>query len=337
MSFEDSAYITLRNLHLDGRQRNVAGIVAEAGGDYAHNITLENLQIYDYDHQRGNTGITTRSPAWNWIIRNNHIHHVGTGMYLGQPDGGSPFIAGVIEDNLVEATLGYNIQIKHQSERKIIPGMPTGPMRTVIRYNTLSKAEHGEGASGARPNLLVGHFPPSGPGQYDQYLIYGNLFYENPHERLLQGEGNVALYNNLFVNRRGEDDGLGGDGVIFLPHNDVPKNTYVLRNTVLTTGTGIQIKEPDSSYEQIVAGNAIFSPQPIKLDGIAGEFNFTAQFAAAPEYLNAPMAERGELDLAPKTERLAKDVGLPRPRHKIPHLHRDYNLNERRQPTWGAF
>ncbi len=59
-----------------------------------------------------------------------------------------------------------------------------------------------------RPNVLVGHFPLEGPGVDDDYAIYGNFFYQNRDEALFQGEGNVALYGNLFVNEYGDAIGF---------------------------------------------------------------------------------------------------------------------------------
>ncbi len=56
-------------------------------------------------------------------------------------------------------------------------------------------------ADSARPNVLVGHFPRQGRGVEDDYLIHDNFFYQNRHESLFQGEGNVVpLTGNLFVN-----------------------------------------------------------------------------------------------------------------------------------------
>ena len=67
----------------------------------------------------------------------------------------------------------------------------------------------------ARPSLLVGHFPLTGAGRNDVYEIYGNFFWQNPTEALFQGEGNIALYDNVFVNDF-------GDAVNIQPQLDVP-------------------------------------------------------------------------------------------------------------------
>ncbi|MFP4147301.1 MAG: hypothetical protein ACLFSI_06260 [Halorhodospira sp.] len=327
--FQDSAHIELRRLELDGRSANANGIVAEAEGAFSHNITLAHLRIRNYDISQGSTAVTTRSAAWDWSIRNNEIRRVGTGLYLGQPEGGAPFIGGHIEGNHIAETLGYNAQIKHQNERVKVEGMPTERRDTVIRGNTFSKAEGGSSGPRARPNLLVGHWPEHGPGADDRYLIDGNLFYENPHECLFQGEGHVALYNNAFVNR-------GGDGVVIRPHNDVPKTVQILRNTVVARGFGIRLRGVDPDYQQVVAGNAIFADSPLDLGATEGGDNFTASIAEAADLLRAPEAELGELDLTPVGDALRKERPLAFP-EDLPGLDCDGNGQSRTEPFWGAF
>ena len=112
-------------------------------------------------------------------------------MYLGNSDGSAPFIAGIIENNLIVDTIGYNLQIKHQRPRPDFPGMPAGRSLTLIRHNVFAKAEGGV-REAARPNVLLGHFPLEGSGTEDRYAVYGNFFYQNRYEALFQGEGNIA-------------------------------------------------------------------------------------------------------------------------------------------------
>ena len=87
---------------------------SERQARYAHHITLENLLIRGHGNNQQTVGISTKCPAWNWVIRGNTIIGAGTGMYLGDSDGSAPFVAGVIERNLIVDTIGYNLQIKHQ-------------------------------------------------------------------------------------------------------------------------------------------------------------------------------------------------------------------------------
>ena len=86
----------------------------------------------------------------------------------------------------------------------------------------------------ARPNVLVGHWPLAGHGSNDRYLVYGNFFYQNQHESLFQGEGNIALYNNLFVND-------SGDAIRIRPHNDKCAPFRVFYNTIVAAGAGISL------------------------------------------------------------------------------------------------
>jgi hypothetical protein len=63
----------------------------------------------------------------------------------------APFIAGLIEHNLIVDTLGYNLQIKHQQPRSILSEMPEGRSATII-HNVFSKA-NGRSKALPRPNV----------------------------------------------------------------------------------------------------------------------------------------------------------------------------------------
>ncbi|MGG7055962.1 hypothetical protein [Nitrosomonas sp. ANs5] len=106
---------------------------------------------------------------------------------MGNSDGSAPFIAGLIEYNLITQTLGYNLQIKHQRPRPNLAGMPVGDQVTTIRHNVFSKADPPRNPSSPRPNVLLGHWPLTGRGENDRYLVYSNFFYQNPQESLFQG------------------------------------------------------------------------------------------------------------------------------------------------------
>jgi len=292
ISIINSSYVTLRNLDLDGQNIPVDGVKCEGHADWAHHIILEKLRILGHGNNQQTVGISTKCPAWSWIIRNNVIQGAGTGLYLGNSDGRAPFIGGMIEYNLVLDTRGYNLQIKHQQTRPLLPGMPDAPSATVIRHNVFSKANGGASKEMARPNVLVGHWPITGPGSTDRYLIYGNFFYQNPDESLFQGEGNIALYNNVFVNRF-------GDAVRIQPHNDTPREISVFYNTVVSAGTGIGLvrREGDPAYPQQITRNAIFAATP--LAGFSRGGNLAEGYQAAGKYLRKPFSPLGQMDLAP--------------------------------------
>ena len=121
VSIVDSRHLVIRNLVLDGRNLPVDGVKAEGHARWAHHITLENLVIRGHGNNQQTVAISTKCPAWNWVIRGNTIVGAGTGIYLGNSDGSAPFVAGIIERNLIVDTIGYNLQIKHQLPRGEIP------------------------------------------------------------------------------------------------------------------------------------------------------------------------------------------------------------------------
>ena len=294
-----ASHLVLRNLTLDGR--NTPFIDAVKAQDVTHHITLEDLEIRNHAAHQQNVAISTKAPAWDWVIRNNRIRNVGTGLYLGDSDGSAPFVRGLIEHNLIAGTIGYGLQIKHQRPRPAIAGMPQGTSSTIIRHNVISKADQPQhGFQGPRPNLLVGHLPPSGPGMEDLYEIYGNLLYQNrTGEVLFQGEGNIAFHHNLLVNNL-------GDGILIRPHNDRPRRIAVFHNTVVARSLGIAVRGADPAFEQWVVGNAVFADRPIETpeQASAPDDNLAAGYAAAGDHLRQPFATWPALDLRPRGEGL---------------------------------
>jgi len=300
VSITDSSHLEIRNLELNGM--NLDGVDAVKGegpngndSNFAHHITIENLYIHGHDATQATVGISTKCPAWDWVIRRNVIASAGTGMYLGNSNGGAPFVNGLIEGNLVVDTVGYNVQIKHQNDRPAFPGMPASGT-TIVRHNVFSKANNASTGDDARPNLLVGHWPLTGPGATDSYLIYGNFFWANPTgEPLFQGEGNLALYDNLFVNN-------SGPAVWIQPHNDEPREVRVFNNTLVASTTGIEVSGGAAGYQQKVIGNAVFAATPIsaadQASNVTGTQGSAATFLANPA--GDPAATPSTLDLYPR-------------------------------------
>ena len=250
ISLNNTSYLTLKHLTVDGN--NIAGSFAIDAGTVTHHITLENLHIINHGAEQQTVGISVHQPAWDWVIRYNIIEQAGTGMYLGSSTGKIPFVGGLIEYNVILNTIGYNIEIKPMQDRTNagtpVAGMPTDTRKTIIRHNVFAKTSNYSSGSNARPNLLVGHFPLTGNGSSDIYEIYGNFFYQNPVEALFQGTGNIALYNNLFVNK-------SGMAINIQPHEGgSPRNIQVFNNTVVASGTGISVSGTEAGYSQNVIG-----------------------------------------------------------------------------------
>ncbi|MGB9128908.1 MAG: hypothetical protein WCB97_04605 [Thiobacillus sp.] len=277
VSLVDARHLIVRHLELDGRNLPVDAVKAEGHSHFADFITLEHLHIHDHAASQQNVGISTKCPAFGWVVRHNRIERVGTGMYFGDSDGTDTFVAGVIEGNRVSRTLGYNLQIKHQKSR---PTEDVGRHDTVIRYNVFSKQDALPGPQ-ARPNVLLGHFPLAGAGSEDRYLVYGNLFLHNPSEALLQAEGRVEVYDNVFING-------SGDAVRIQPHNDVPRDMDIFSNTVLASGTGIQVRQgAGADYRQRVVMNVVAAAPPL----LGGEAAHNVTMSYQPDLLDAAPAE----------------------------------------------
>jgi len=337
VTINNSSYLTIRHLTLNGLDIKYIDAVTSTG--ITHHITLEYLEIVRHGGAQLTNGISTRGPAWDWIIRNNKIIGAGTGMYLGDSEGTRwPFVGGLIEHNLLVDTVGYNVQFKHTISRadvngNVIPGMPQEKRKTIIRHNVFSKANQPPGSIGPRPNLLVGHFPLTGPGSDDVYEIYGNLFYENTNEALFQGEGNIALYDNLFVNS-------SESAINIQPHNEVPRNINVFHNTVVATGGGILVSGANTEFVQRVVGNAVFASTPIAVNAAAvQEDNVTDTYASASDYLLSPEGdpEQGTLDLFPVMDMLLANAIDMTAFEQFSDGNLDFNGNPRTGVFRGAY
>jgi hypothetical protein len=302
VSISDSSYLALRHLEIDSQDFDgIDGIKAESTSASTHHINLEDLFLHGQDGSQQTVGISTKCPSWNWVVRRTTILAAGTGMYFGNSDGSAELVASLIEFNLVRDTIGYSMQIKQQNARSTGLGAPDSGV-TTIRHNVFSKA--GSTTSppdGARPNLLVDHWPLSGSGSSDHYEIYGNFFYENPTEALFQGTGRIAFYDNVLLN---DFDSQSGANFQFHEGGGV-RDLEVFHNTIVASGPGISVSGVEAGYIQLVRGNAVFaagSPKDaLQLDSpVLTAGNVTDAYANAGAYLVAPRGSVGAgLDFYP--------------------------------------
>lgn len=283
----NASYLVIRHLVFDGRGLEVDAVRTDRRSTVLHHITLENLTIVRHGPQQQTVGIATSAPASFWSIRGNVIIGAGTGLYLGNPDGTAPFVAGLIEGNVIVATTGYNAQIKHQARRPLMPQLPVEASRTIIRGNVFAKSGTSSTGPMARPNLLLGHFPLDGPGSEDEYRVEQNVFYGNPTETLLQAEGNLSITANLFLNP-------AGDGVSIQPHNDVPRRVDLRGNFIAAKGFGLRVVGAHPRYTQVVERTEVRSSTLWPGDGhghASGEADEGA-VAALGRWLGAEPAAR---------------------------------------------
>jgi hypothetical protein len=294
VEISDSSYVALRNLTIDNNGVDGAFGVSAASG-VVHHIRIENDVItFSGAVSQQTDGISTKCPTWGWEIRGNRIEHAGTGAYLGNSTGNDPFVDGLIEGNLFLETVGYNMEIKQQNPwtpGDLATGIPQGPTRTLIRYNVFIKDDR-PSPDGDRPNLLVDGFPDAGAGADNSYEIYGNLFFHNPREALLQATGSVSIHDNLFV------DGQYTALEVTAHDDKTVLRAYVYNNTVLSSAEGIHFASA-ASIDDLVTGNLVFGATPISGPIANAADNLTAPFAQASQYVVAPVVMLPGLDLYP--------------------------------------
>jgi hypothetical protein len=264
---EDSRWVTLARLELDGQGAQVSGVRA-LGWAPVVGLRLVQLDLHDFDASPQFSAISSFAPAWDWEIAENRITRVGLGMYLGNSDGGAPFIRGVVARNVVLDPLGYGIQLKHQRPRPELPGMPGDGSVTRIVGNVIRKAARGRGGEAGRPNLFLGAPPPQGPGRGDRCEVAGNLLLQNDSddEPLLQGEGNLHIHHNRLIND------FAGGGVLLRPHAHPGASgpgrlgeLCVRHNTLVVRGVAIAIQGLDPGARVEGGGNRSFGLGPVGL------------------------------------------------------------------------
>jgi len=298
IQLDTASYVAIRNLRVDSAL--VVAIDGVNSRGVTHDILVENCTFVGQGSDQGTIAISTKGFAWNWIIRGNTIIEAGTGLYLGSSNGDLQFVGGIIEGNLVMDTIGYNMEIKWQLPYTLPAGLDAGPHKTIIRNNVFIKSKPQTAwppsfSAGARPNVLVGGFPTSGPGINDLYEIYGNFFYENMDgESLFQGSGRVALHDNIFV---------GGDfRAMSLVNHDLPlKLAYVYNNTIYGHVTGVVVSG-SQLQDSLVTGNLILADQGFSAP--AQKDNLVDTVANADSYVNQPSFVLGSMNFFPRPGRV---------------------------------
>ena len=115
--------------------------------------------------------------------------------------------------------------------------MPLGPTSTIIRNNVFIKNDQAS-PDGDRPNLIVGAFPETGPGEFNMYEIYGNYSSTIPGRALFQGSGRLSLHDNIFI------DGPESIRLWCSKSKTSLKVALVYNNTVYTSGPGSISRAP---------------------------------------------------------------------------------------------
>ena len=290
----NSSFVAIKNLRIDSLGiAGVFGVSAKGDtGNLVHDILLEGNTFVGQTGSQQTNAISTKTPTWGWIIRGNTITGAGTGLYLGESNGTDPFIGGLIENNLIQNTIGYDAEIKYQIPRPSVPGMPTGQNVTIIRNNVFIKNDQAS-PDGDRPNLLVGGFPATGAGSTDWYEVYGNLFIHNPREALFQASGRVTVHDNVFVD--------GQYTALRLQNQELPLQTaYIYNNTIYSSQVGISFGNA-VTVDDSVTGNLVFAATPMAGPIAHSSNNIVDTLANAVLYVTAPSFTPGAMNFYPLT------------------------------------
>ncbi|HEY3444760.1 MAG TPA: right-handed parallel beta-helix repeat-containing protein [Myxococcales bacterium] len=331
VEIDHSSYVAIRNLTIDGKDNGGSFGVSAKGlaNNLVHHVRVERNTFTHHAGGQQQVAISTKTTTWGWEIRENRILDAGTGLYLGNSDGTQPFIRGVIERNLVQDPVGYCLQVKYQKPWPALAGLPTGDGTTVIRHNVFIKNDAAS-PDGDRPNLLVGGFPDSGPGANDRYEIYGNLFFHNPRESLLQASGRVSIHDNLFVD--------AAASAVLLQNHDLPlKQAHVYNNTIYSAATGISFASAAAQGSAAV-GNVVFAATPIGGTPADSRDNVTGTAGQAAEFLVSPTLVLGTLDLYPLSGKCTGTALDLTAFAGDADLDRDFNGTSKGAQTWrGAY
>jgi hypothetical protein len=129
-----------------------------------------------------------------------------------------------------------------------------------------------------------------------------------------------------------------GDGIAIMPHKGHPRRISIFHNTVVARDTGIWFRTSEETERTLFRGNAVFAAKPFSGDGATAEDNTGQPYQQADEYLQAPFADPGSLNLAPREERLTGGVSLPPDLlWDLPDARRDFDGTERSEQRHGAY
>jgi hypothetical protein len=233
---QDSEYLVLRNLRFRGGSHGIRLI----SSNY---ITIENCEIFE----TGDVGISANVSGSTYrglVIRRNHIHHTGgtgEGMYLGCNSDGCRVLDSLIEFNHVHHTNGPNVSQGDGIELK------EGSAGNFIRHNVI----HDTNYPGILTYGAVGNGPPN--------VIEGNVIW-NSYQHGIQSSADAIIRNNIVI----------GSRIALQSHQaSSPSNQVVAHNTVITEGSGIEVR--DVSGPVVVANNAVYSRSGTAIRLISGD------------------------------------------------------------------
>ncbi len=133
--------------------------------------------------------------------------------------------------------------------------------------------------------------------------MYGNFFYQNPNEALLQATGNMILYESIFVNHF---DPAGFRVIYVTAQNGFqPRNIKIFHNTLWAANSsgGIRLYYPNTAFQQYCYANAVFASSAIS-NFVNSVDNITDSYANASTYVLSATTNLSALNLYPQSGQL---------------------------------
>ena len=140
------------------------------------------------------------------------------------------------------------------------------------------------------PTSWSAAFPTRASAPKTRYEIYGNFFFHNPRESLLQASGRISIHDNVFVD-------VAGTAILATGHDLPIRLGWIYNNTIFAAGTGISVG--NAADRSIVFGNLIFADDPISGSPDLESDNIVDSIAAANDYVVRPSRTLGAMDFYP--------------------------------------
>lgn len=218
-----SSYFVVRNIEFTGGSHGIRLM----DSDY---ITVENCELHD----TGDVAISANSGGTYEGLKllRNHIHHTngtGEGMYLGCNSNACRVANSLIEGNYIHHTNGPTVEQGDGIELK------EGSYGNIIRDNVVHDTNY--------PGIITYSTVGNGPAN----VIDGNVIW-NTNDYSIQSSADAVISNNIVM----------GSAISLQSHQaGSPANMRVVHNTIISSGSGIEVRNVTGSV--VIANNAVYA------------------------------------------------------------------------------
>jgi hypothetical protein len=234
LEISDSRYFVVRGIEFTGGSHGIRLMSSSF-------VTVEDCEIHD----TGDVAISANSGGTydGLKLLRNHIHHTngtGEGMYLGCNNNGCRVANSLIEGNYIHHTNGPTVEQGDGIELK------EGSYGNVIRDNVIHDTNY--------PGIITYSAVGNGPAN----VIEGNVIW-NTNDYAIQSAADATIRNNIV---------LGAPIALQNHQGGSPANMRVVHNTVITSGSGIEVRDVVGTV--VIANNAVYSQNANAIRLISG-------------------------------------------------------------------